>query len=75
METDEAKLRIRSNDGKTMVVETLAGEIAFSYIAETPEELEKLAFFPAGSEITCGMQFDPDQSVYHVYFNAISEIE
>jgi hypothetical protein len=58
MEAGEVKLRVRSNDGETMVLEQLTGEDAITYIAETPEELANLAFFTVGAEIDCGLQFD-----------------
>jgi len=58
VEAGEVKLRVRSNDGTTMVLEQLNGEDALEYIAETPEELEKLPFFTVGAEIDCGLQID-----------------
>lgn len=58
MEAGELKLKVRSNDGTTMVVEQLNGEDALTYIAESPEEQETVAKFTVGSEITCGLQFD-----------------
>ena len=45
------KLRIRSNDGENLVLEHLDGEDALTWTTETPEEAEKLAFFPVGTEV------------------------
>lgn len=56
--SEEVKLRVRSNDGTTMIVEQLNGEDALTYIAETPEELANLAVFPVGAEIICGLLLD-----------------
>lgn len=58
MEAGELKLRVRSNDGTTMIVEQLNGEDALTYIAETPEEQENIAKFPVGAEIDCGLALD-----------------
>jgi len=54
----EVKLRVRSNDGTTMILEQLNGEEALTYIAETPEEAVNMAFFTVGAEITCGLSVD-----------------
>ena len=54
----EIKLKVRSNDGTTMVLEQLNGEDALTYVAETPEEAQQLAFFTVGAEIDCGLQID-----------------
>ena len=60
---EEIKLRVRSNDGTTMVVEQLNGEDALTYIAETPEEMANLAFFAVGAEIICGLLLDTENPI------------
>ena len=60
MEEKKMKLRARSNDGTTLVLEQLNGEDALTYIAETPGELADLKYFPVGTVADCLFVVDPE---------------